>query len=158
MTAPMTTILTSEAGIGDSLYAGFARDFATADRERVLVGAETAQQFADLARVTRLVRTFAFLERLLNADFSDRGDLYTHREAIAVLLTPWFARHTVADLALAFAGTTVPWERLRDPAGLPRVRVFPQADPAYPNSTARRRYRDGAVTRTTPGSLVQPGM
>ena len=151
MTAPMTTILTSEAGIGDSLYAGFARDFATADRERVLVGAETAQQFADLARVTRLVRTFAFLERLLNADFSDRGDLYTHREAIAVLLAPWFARHTVADLALAFAGTTVPWELLRDRT--PRLLV-----PAQPNSTARRRYRDGAVTRTTPGSLVQPGM
>jgi crotonobetainyl-CoA:carnitine CoA-transferase CaiB-like acyl-CoA transferase len=151
MTTPMTTILTSEAGIGDSLYAGFARDFATADRERVLVGAVTAQQFADLARATRLVRTFAFLERLLNADFSDRGDLYTHREAIAVLLAPWFARHTIADLALAFAGTTVPWELLRDRT--PRLLV-----PAQPNSTARRRYRDGAVTRTTPGSLAQPGM
>jgi hypothetical protein len=28
----------------------------------------------------------------------------------------------------------------------------------HPNRTARRRYRDGAVTRTMPGSLVQPGM
>jgi crotonobetainyl-CoA:carnitine CoA-transferase CaiB-like acyl-CoA transferase len=147
----MTTILTPEAEIGDYLYAGFARDFATADRERVRVGAATSQQFADLAKVTRLSKTFAFLERLLDADFSDPGDLYTHREAIAVLLAPWFARHTVADLALAFAGTTVPWELLRDrPSGC--------LVPAQPNSTARRRYRDGAVTRTTPGSLVQPGM
>jgi hypothetical protein len=153
----MTTTLTQEAGIDDGLCAGFARDFATADRERVLVGAVTAPQFADLAKVTRLSRTFAFLERLLDADFSDRGDLHTHREAIAVLLAPWFARHTVADLAMAFAGTTVRWELLRDRGGQPGVRVLPQV-PAYPNSTARRRYSAGAVTRTTPGSLVHPGM
>jgi crotonobetainyl-CoA:carnitine CoA-transferase CaiB-like acyl-CoA transferase len=147
----MTTTLIPEAETGDCLFAGFARDFATADRERVIAGAVTAQQFADLAKVTRLSGTFAFLERLLHADFSDRGDLYTHREAIAVLLAPWFARHTVADLALAFAGTTVPWELLRD--STPRLVV-----PSQPNSMVRRRYRDGAVTRTTPGSLVQPGM
>ena len=146
----MTTTLIPEAETGDCLFAGFARDFATADRERVIAGAVTAQQFADLAKVTRLSGTFAFLERLLHADFSDRGDLYTHREAIAVLLAPWFARHTVADLALAFAGTTVPWGLLRD--STPRLVV-----PIQPNSMVRRRYRDGAVTRITPGSLVQPG-
>jgi 2-methylfumaryl-CoA isomerase len=137
----MTTALIPEAETGDHLYAGFARDFATADRERVLVGAVTAQQFADLAKVTRLSRTFAFLERLLHADFSDRGDLYTHREAIAVLLAPWFARHTVADLALAFAGTTVPWELLRDPA--PRLLVSPQ-----PDSPLIRTTRSGDGTGT----------
>jgi crotonobetainyl-CoA:carnitine CoA-transferase CaiB-like acyl-CoA transferase len=54
-------------------------------------------------------RTFAFLERLLPADFSTRGDLYTHRVTLAALLAPWFARRTVADLAAAFAGTSVPW-------------------------------------------------
>ena len=137
----VTTILTLEAEIGDSLYAGFARDFATADRERVIVGAVTSQQFADLAKVTKLVRTFAFLERLLDVDFSDRGDLYTHREAIAVLLAPWFARHTVADLALAFAGTTVPWELLRDRT--PRLVV-----PAQPDSPLIRTARSGDGTGT----------
>jgi crotonobetainyl-CoA:carnitine CoA-transferase CaiB-like acyl-CoA transferase len=153
----MTTTLTPAAGIGDDLYDGFARDFATADRERVRVGAVTARQFGDLAKVTKLSRTFAFLERLLDADFSDHGDLHTHREAIAVLLAPWFARHTVADLAIAFAGTTVRWELLRDPAGQPGVQVLPRV-PAYPNRTVSRRYSPGAVTRTMPGSLVQPGM
>ena len=137
----MTTALTPEAEIGDYLYAGFARDFATADRERVIVGAVTARQFADLAKVTRLGGTFAFLERLLHADFSDSGDLYTHREAIAVLLAPWFARHTVADLALAFAGTTVPWELLRD--STPRLLVS-----AQPNSTLIRTARSGDGTGT----------
>jgi 2-methylfumaryl-CoA isomerase len=53
--------------------------------------------------------TFAFLERVLSADFSTCADLHAHRGAIAALLAPWFSRRTVADLAAAFAGTSVPW-------------------------------------------------
>ena len=88
-------------------YGGFVRDFATADGERVRVEAFTWEQFADLAKTTRLARTFAFLERVLDADFCARGGLYTHRAAIGALLAPWFARHTVPELAVAFAGTSV---------------------------------------------------
>jgi 2-methylfumaryl-CoA isomerase len=101
---------------------GFARDFALADGERVMVAALTRQQFVDLARTTRLGRTFAFLERLLPADFSSGGDLYTHRATIAALLAPWFSRRTVADLAAAFAGTSVPWARLHNLADRPGSR------------------------------------
>ncbi|HEY3651597.1 MAG TPA: CoA transferase [Streptosporangiaceae bacterium] len=98
-----------EAGSGRRLQYVFARDFATADGHRVMVAALTPRQFADLATMARLARTFAFLERLLPADFSTRGDLYTHRATLAALLAPWFARRTVADLAAAFAATSVPW-------------------------------------------------
>lgn len=111
------------ARIGNGWCGGFARDFATADGERVMVAALTRQQFADLARTTRLARTFAFLERVLYADFSTCGDLYAYRGVIALLLAPWFARHTVADLATAFTGTSVPWARLHNltgPAGFRR--------------------------------------
>ena len=101
---------------------GFARDFATADGERVMVAALTRQQFVDLARTARLGRTFAFLERLLPADFSTCGDLYTHRATIAALLAPWFSRRTVADLAAAFAGTSVLWARLHNLTGRPGSR------------------------------------
>ena len=101
---------------------GFARDFALADGERVMVAALTRQQFVDLARTTKLGRTFAFLERLLPADFSTCGDLYTHRATIAALLAPWFSRRTVADLAAAFAGTSVPWARLHNLADRPGSR------------------------------------
>ena len=98
-----------ELAAADCLCGGFIRGFATADRERVVVAAHTQRQFADLARATRRARTFAFLERLLDADFSACADLYTHRAAIAVLLAPWFGRRTVADVAAAFAETSVPW-------------------------------------------------
>ena len=101
---------------------GFARDFATADGERVMVAALTQQQFVDLARTTKLGRTFAFLERLLPADFSTCSDLYTHRATIAALLAPWFSRRTVVDLVAAFAGTSVPWARLHDLTGRPGSR------------------------------------
>ena len=91
---------------------GFSREFGTADGQRVVVAALTRQQFADLANAAMLARTFAFLERVLSADFSSCGDLYAHRATIATLLAPWFARRTVADLAAAFTGTSVPWARL----------------------------------------------
>ncbi len=97
---------------------GFARDFATTDGDRVRPStALTRRQFADLAQTTRLARTFAFLERVLDADFSARGDRYTHRVVIGALLAPWFARHTVAELAAVFARTSVQWAHLHIPAG-----------------------------------------
>lgn len=98
-----------DAWAGSDPSSGFASDFATADGERVRVEACTRRQFADLAQATGLARTFAFAERVLDADFCARSDLYTHRVTIAALLASWFARRTVADLAAAFAGTSVPW-------------------------------------------------
>ena len=102
------------------LDGGFAREFTTADGERVMVAALTRQQFADLAKTTRLVQTFAFLERVLHADFSATDDLYAYRGTIAALLVPWFARRTVAELTAALTGTSVPWARLPDLSGRSR--------------------------------------
>lgn len=108
--------------IGNDLHGGFARDFPTADGGRVMVVAFTPQQFADLARTTGRAGTFAFLERVLYADFSATDDLRTHRGTIAALLAPWFARRTLDDLAIAFAGTSVSWARLPDLAARPGSR------------------------------------
>jgi WhiB family redox-sensing transcriptional regulator len=96
---------------------GFTRDCATADGEMVRVEAFTRRQFADLAKTTGLARTLAFLERVLDVDFCACGGLYTHRVIIAALLAPWFARHTVAELAAAFAGTSVAWAHLHNVTG-----------------------------------------
>ena len=114
--------------IGNHLYGGFARDFETAGGERVMVVALTGRHFADLAKATGLAGTFAGLERLLNADFSADGDRYAHREVIASLLAPWFARTTVAGLERAFGGTSVLWSRYRrftELAGDPGLRSNP---------------------------------
>jgi 2-methylfumaryl-CoA isomerase len=102
-----------------SNHSGFARGFATADGETVMVTALTQQQFAALVVTARLVSTFTFVERVLCADFSVPDDLYTYRSTIATLLALWFARRTVADLAAAFAGTAVQWARPHDLTGWP---------------------------------------
>ena len=98
-------------------YGGFARDFATADGGRVRVGAFTREQFADLAKTTRLASTFAFLERVLDEDFCACDGLYAHRAAIGALFASWFARHTVPELAVAFAGTSVRCVHLHNRTG-----------------------------------------
>jgi 2-methylfumaryl-CoA isomerase len=99
--------------IGNHLYGGFARDFRTEGGDSVMVVTLTARHFRDLARVTGLAETFTGLEKLLGADFGADSDRYAHREVIAALLAPWFARHTVEEIAAAFAGTSVLWARYR---------------------------------------------
>ena len=108
----------SRPRIGNHLYGGFARDFRTAGGDSVMIVTLTARHFADLARVTGLTETFGGLEKLLGADFGADADRYEHREVIAALLGPWFARHTVAEIAGALAGTSVLWDRYRTFAGL----------------------------------------
>jgi 2-methylfumaryl-CoA isomerase len=109
--------------IGNHLYGGFARDFRTKGGDSVMVVTLTARHFTDLAAVTGLAETLTGLETLLGADFSQDSDRYEHREVIASLLAPWFERHTIGQIADAFAGTTVLWDRYRTFAEL-------AADPA----------------------------
>jgi len=139
--------------IGNHLYGGFARDFRTRRGDSVMIVTLTARHFADLARVTGLTETFGGLEKLLGADFAAESDRYEHREVIAALLAPWFARHTVAEIAAAFAGTSVLWERYRTFAEL-------AADPdLLDNPLVRLVDQPGIGAVLATGSpLAQPGV
>jgi 2-methylfumaryl-CoA isomerase len=106
--------------IGNHLYGGFARDFATAGGERVMIVALTRRHFADLAAATGLTATFAELQRLLNADFGTDGDRYQHRQVIAALLEPWFGARPLAAIEQVLSGTSVLWSRYRSFADLTR--------------------------------------
>ena len=99
--------------IGNHLFGGLARDFRTADGQRIMLVALTRRHFADLGRVTGLADTFAELERLLGADFSTDGDRFRHREVITALLEPWIAVRPLAEIEREFAGTSVLWSRYR---------------------------------------------
>jgi 2-methylfumaryl-CoA isomerase len=104
---------TGRPRIGNHLYGSFARDFRTHDGDSVMVVTLTARHFADLARATGLTETFARLADLLGADFGADADRYAHREVIAALLAPWFARRAVAEIAAELDGTSVLWQRYR---------------------------------------------
>jgi 2-methylfumaryl-CoA isomerase len=131
--------------IGNHLFGGFARDFATGDGERVMVVTLTARHFRDLARVTGLTETFSELERLLHADFSEDGDRYAHREVIASLLSPWFAGRDYAGVATALGGTSVLYSRYQSFAEL-------AADPGLAAHPVL-----GRVDQPGVGSLLVPG-
>ena len=104
---------TDRPRIGNHLYGGLARDFATADGERVMVVVLTRRHLADLGAATGLAGTFGELERLLGADFGQDGDRYRHREVLTALLEPWFAGRTLAEVERHLAGTSVLWSRYR---------------------------------------------
>ena len=104
---------TGRPRIGNHLYGGLARDFATGDGQRVMVVALTRRHFADLGTATGLAGTFAELDRLLGADFGEDSDRYRHRQVITALLEPWFAGRTVAEVERDLAGTSVLWSRYR---------------------------------------------
>jgi 2-methylfumaryl-CoA isomerase len=99
--------------IGNHLYGGLARDFATADGERLMVVVLTGRHLADLGAATGLAGTFGELERLLGADFGQDGDRYRHRAVITALLEPWFAGRTLAQAEQALTATSVLWSRYR---------------------------------------------
>jgi 2-methylfumaryl-CoA isomerase len=139
--------------IGNHLYGGFAREFRTDGGDCVMVVTLTARHFADLTRVTGLAETFAGLEKLLGADFGKDGDRYRHREVIAALLDPWFAARGVGEIAAAFAGTSVLWERYRTFAEL-------AADPdLLRNPLVRLINQPGVGPALATGTpLAQPGV
>jgi 2-methylfumaryl-CoA isomerase len=99
--------------IGNHLYGGFARDFATSDGERVMVVTLTGRHFDELGALTGLTKVFAELERLLGADFGTDADRYRHREALAALIEPWFAARTLAEIASALGESSVLWSPYR---------------------------------------------
>ena len=104
---------TERPRIGNHLYGGLARDFRTADGERVMVVVLTRRHLADLGAATGLAGTFGELERLLGADFGQDGDRYRHREVLTALLEPWFAGRTLGEVERSLAGTSVLWSRYR---------------------------------------------
>jgi 2-methylfumaryl-CoA isomerase len=104
---------TERPRIGNHLYGGLARDFGTADGERVMVVVLTRRHLADLGAATGLAGTFGELERLLGADFGRDGDRYRHREVLSALLEPWFAGRTLGEVERALAGTSVLWSRYK---------------------------------------------
>jgi 2-methylfumaryl-CoA isomerase len=133
--------------IGNHLYGGFARDFATADGRRVMVVTMTARHFADLAALTGQTEIFAELERLLKADFGTDDDRYRHRETIAALIEPWFASRTLAEVSDALAATAVLWSPYR---------TFAEAA-ATDNPLLREIDQPGIGRHLAPGSPIRAG-
>ena len=95
--------------LGNDLYGSFGRDFATADGRRVMIIALTPRQWRALGRATGLTEKLAAL-----GDLDSEAGRFHAREAIAALIAPWCAARSLAEIAVAFAGSGVLWGPFQD--------------------------------------------
>jgi len=116
--------------LGNDLYGSFGRDFATADRRRIIVIALTPRQWRGLGRATGLADKFARIAEILEADLETEAGRFEARDMIAALLAPWCAARTLVEIAAAFAGTGVLWGPFQDFVEL--VRDDPHCSTANP--------------------------
>ena len=98
---------------GNHLYGAFGRDFVTSDGERVMVVGLTDMQWSTLVRATGIADAIAALAARSGLDFTDEGNRFREREAIASLLEPWFATRTLSDTRTALDAARVTWAPYR---------------------------------------------
>ena len=82
---------------GNYIYGAFGRDFKTSDERRLMVAAVSGGQWKSLCQATGIEEAVARLETEIGADFKMDTDRFEAREAIAALLEPWFAAHSLGD-------------------------------------------------------------
>lgn len=104
---------TSRERIGNSIYGQYGQEFTSADGVSFMVVALTPRHFRDLSELTGTTDAVAALAETLDADFSDEGDRYRHRDALSGLFAEWFSAHSASEVADALAGSSVLWERYR---------------------------------------------
>ena len=101
--------------IGNHIYGAFGRDFGCADGRRVMVAAISAGQWQALLQACGAAQSMAGLQRALGLDFSDEGQRYQARDAIAALLAPWFGARTQTEVAAQLDAHRVCWGHYQSP-------------------------------------------
>ncbi len=99
--------------LGNGLYGQYGQHFTSSDGIAFMVVTLTPRHFRDLTDLTGNTTVVAALTESLNADFSDEGTRYEHRDLLTALYTPWFRTHTADQITTALSATSVLWERYR---------------------------------------------
>ena len=84
--------------LGNDMYGAFGRDFATSDNRRVMVVAISLNQWQSLVEATDIEEHLPAMQHAFGADFTQEGERYRCRDAIAALLAPWFAARTLDEI------------------------------------------------------------
>ncbi len=100
--------------LGNELYGAFGRDFVTADGRRIMLAAISNRQWRAIGKATGLAARLAMIGPMMQVDLDQEGGRFEARHAIAALLAPWVARHTLPEIGAAFAGSGVLWGPYQD--------------------------------------------
>ena len=104
---------TARERIGNSVYGQYGQDYTSSDGASFMVVALTQRHFRDLTELTGTTKAVAALAENLEADFTDEGQRYEHREALTGLFNEWFSHHTAEQITGALSASSVLWERYR---------------------------------------------
>ena len=104
---------TARERIGNSVYGTYGQDFTSSDGTSFMIVALTGRHFRDLTELTGTTKAVAALAETLDADFTDEGERFRHRDALTGLFTEWFSAHTAQEITAALSATSVLWERYR---------------------------------------------
>lgn len=116
--------------LGNDLYGGFGRDFATADGRRVMLAAISNRQWRAIGQATGLEERLAMVGPLMGVDLGTEGGRFEARAAIAAVLEPWFVQRGLAEIHAAFDDSGVLWGPYQDFGQL--VREDPRCSVANP--------------------------
>jgi 2-methylfumaryl-CoA isomerase len=103
----------SRQRIGNSIYGQYGQEFTSSDGTAFMIVALTKRHFRDLTELTGTTNAVTALAESLDADFTDEGDRYLHRDALTGLFAEWFAAHSASEVSDALSSTSVLWERYR---------------------------------------------
>ena len=104
---------TSRARIGNSIYGQYGQEFTSGDGASFMIVALTNRHFRDLTELTGTANAVAALAQELDADFTDEGERYRHRDALSGLFAEWFSTHTASEVIDVLSASSVLWEQYR---------------------------------------------
>ncbi len=94
---------------GNHIFGAFGHDFETRDGRRIMVAAVSIGQWKTLCKATGIGAAVTALEQAEGLDLSREDDRFAAREALARLLTPWFAARTLTEAAASLDGERACW-------------------------------------------------
>ncbi len=98
---------------GNYLFGAFGRDFVTRDGGRAMVVGLTDMQWNTLVKATGIADAVRELGAALGLDLAEEGSRFRAREEIALLLTPWFAERSMAEVRTSLDAARVTWSPYR---------------------------------------------
>ncbi len=123
---------TERPRLGNSLFGQYGQNFTSSDGVSFMIVALTARHFRDLAELTGTAKAVAAVAEALDADFTDEGQRYAHRDVLSGLFAAWFRTHTAEEVTAALSASSVLWDRylsFTEVAEHPRVTANPLFTP-----------------------------
>jgi 2-methylfumaryl-CoA isomerase len=99
--------------LGNSIFGQYGQDFTSSDGVSFMLVTLTGRHFRDLTEVTGTATAVAALFDSLDADVTDEGQRYRHRDQLTALFAGCFRERDADEITAALSGTSILWDRYR---------------------------------------------